>query len=1089
MESLKVSQMLAPQLVSVSPDADITDVLRLMQQKNCSCVVVVSADNAPVGMFTEHHLVHQLAKHKGALNGTVAHFAAPAVTITKDTHRNDAFLKMTEHQVSHLVVVGSDGQLIGIVGNKDFTDHFLNFPVSVTLQVADVMSHRVVSLHPDDSLQQAITMMDNAHISSVIVVKDNQALGIISERDIVSLALKTEQHHTVQLSEIMHSPVMTVNSKSLIVSALQHMDQQNVRRFVVTDDNNGIAGIITRHDISRAIQMSYVNFLEAEISRKELQFLNLRKQLNQIDQPSLLNSLIDQLQDGIFILQADSLLIIDANEQACHQLGYELEELVGQPISTVSKFAENLNISEFRKKAKRHKSLVFRTEHRCKNNELLPVEVKTSLISLGGDEFFISSVRDISERIRSEEELIEREETYRSVIETAMDGFWIADMSGQILEVNQAYCKMTGYRQDEVLQMKISDLDYRESPAQTEEHIEKVHNCRHEMFETQHQCKDGSVIDVEVKTSYWPRHGGRFFVHIKDITQKNLNEVRLKQAAAVFENTNEAVMVVSAQRKIQRVNKAFCRMTGYSEEDVLGRSPALLQSGEHDRRFYRAMWHNIRTYGHWQGEMISRRADGSVYPELLNISSVKDSDGQITHYVGVFADLSEQKQSESRLMFLDYHDPLTGLANRKNLMMRSDYAIRQLSKDHHQVALIVIGLDRFKNVNDSYGHSSGDELLRHIAAMLDQEVPQADTICRLGGDEFALLFDNLEDNNELIRIANSLIKRISQPWKLSDNRIVKLGASMGISLAPQNAMNADTLLQNADAALFQAKNEGRSRLRFFSDELTENARHRLELETSMHAALQNNELEVYYQPQVDILSQEITGAEALVRWIHPSKGMIPPNDFIPQCEENGLIHDVGMRVLEITCRQGKLWLDAGFEPIQLAVNLSAVQLSNPELYVHVTRILLETGFPPQQLEFELTESSLMGNPEHTLKLLQQFRAIGIKLAMDDFGTGYSSFTQLKQMPLDLLKIDKSFVDDIVHNQDDFEIVGAITAMGHALGLEVLAEGVEVKEQLHSLADLKCDRYQGYLLSRPVPAEEFIDLRKRHKAEHSINFTI
>lgn len=637
--------------------------------------------------------------------------------------------------------------------------------------------------------------------------------------------------------------------------------------------------------------------------------------------------------------------------------------------------------------------------------------------------------------------------------------------------------------------MDIYDLECDKEKNQIEQRLSNIYHQGRDYFETRHRCKSGRVIDIEIKASYWSGQGGRFFVHLKDITQSKQNELRLKQAAAVFENTNEAVMVVSAQRRIQRVNKAFCHMTGYSEEEVLGRSPAILQSGEQDRRFYKAMWHSIRTYGHWQGELISRRADGTTYPELLNISVVRDHHGAINHYVGVFADLSEQRESESRLMFLDYHDPLTGLANRKNLMMRTDHAIRQLPKEKHQVALIVIGLDRFKNVNDSYGHSSGDELLRHIAAMLDQDVPEADTICRLGGDEFALLFDHLSDTDELIRIANTLIRRISQPWKLSDNRTVKLGASMGISLAPQNGLDADTLLQHADAALFQAKNEGRSRLRFFSDELTENARNRLELETRMHQALQQDELEVYFQPQVDILTQEIIGAEALVRWNHSTEGMIPPNDFIPQCEENGLIHEIGLKVLEKTCRQGKAWLDEGFEPIQLAVNLSPVQLRDPELYVHITRILLDTGFPPQQLELELTESSLMGNPEQPLKLLHQLKDIGIKLAMDDFGTGYSSFTQLKQLPLDLLKIDKSFIDDVDRNLDDFEIVSAITAMGQALGLKVLAEGVETKNQLHALADLKCDLYQGYLLSKPIPVDDFSALRLRHKTEHGINYSI
>lgn len=1089
MESLKVSQMLSPQLITVSPEQDIAAVLRLMQQERCSCVAVVAADQQPLGMFTEHHLIHQLARHQGPLKGSIAQFAAKPVAISEQTHRNDAFLTMAEHQLSHLLVVNSDNKLVGMVSNKDFTDHYLHLPITINLKVGQVMSRQVVTLPPQSNLQAALSAMDAAHISSIVVTENDQAVGILSERDLVQLALEHNNLSQIPLHEVMHQPVLTIHQNNLIISALQQMDLQQVRRFVVIDCEDKVAGIITRHDVSRAIQTGYVDYLEQELTRKEEQSRQLQEQISRIDQPTLLNTLIDQLRDGVFILNATNLHIVDANKQACRQLGYDREELIGHPVSAISKFAVNIDLASFKKKVSQGNAVLFSTEHKTKNGDALPVEVNTSLITIGDEDYFISSVRDISERIRVEKNLVEREETYRSVIETAMDGFWIIDMEGKILEVNQAYCDMVGFSQEDILQRGIHDLELVESQYETRKHIEAIRQKGQDTFETRHRCKDGTEIDVEIKTSYWPKQGGRFFVHLKDITQRKQNELRLKQAAAVFENTNEAVMVVSAQRKIQRVNKAFCNMTGYTEEQVLGRSPSILQSGDHDRRFYRAMWHNIRTYGHWQGELTSRRADGSTYPELLNISVVRDHKGDINHYVGVFADLTEQRESESRLMFLDYHDPLTGLANRKNLMMRTDHAIRQIQKDKHQVALIVIGLDRFKNVNDSYGHSSGDELLRHIATMLDQDVPQADTICRLGGDEFALLFDHLSDSDELIRIANNLIRRISQPWKLSDNRTVKLGASMGVSLAPQNGLDADTLLQHADAALFQAKNEGRSRLRFFSDELTQNARNRLELEARMHEALQNDELIVYYQPQIDIHTQEIIGAEALVRWQHPTEGMIPPNDFIPQCEENGLIHEIGLKVLEQTCRQGKAWLDAGFEPLRLAVNLSPVQLSNAELYVHITRILLETGFPPQHLELELTESSLMGNPGQTLKLLQQFRDIGIKLAMDDFGTGYSSFTQLKQLPLDLLKIDKSFIDEIEHNRGDYEIVGAITAMGQALGLTVLAEGVENKEQLHALADLKCDCYQGYLLSKPIPSEAFEELRRQHKAIHSFGYSI
>ncbi|MDQ5911160.1 MAG: hypothetical protein QG599_3257 [Pseudomonadota bacterium] len=569
-------------------------------------------------------------------------------------------------------------------------------------------------------------------------------------------------------------------------------------------------------------------------------------------------------------------------------------------------------------------------------------------------------------------------------------------------------------------------------------------------------------------------------IHAEDgevlITERLRIEERLRQAATVFENTRDGITITDANERILRVNQAFCDLTGYTEAEVQGQTPRLLHSGRQDDTFYAALWTSLRETGHWQGELWNRRKNGEIYPELLSISAVKNVAGVVTHYVGIFADLTQAKASEEQLNFLAHYDPLTGLPNRLLFSAQLQHSIDVAQRDGTTLALLLVDLDRFKDVNDSYGHSTGDVLLQQVAERLIRRLRGADAVTRLGGDEFAVLIEHLTQPQDAARLAMEIIGLLSEPWLLANGTEVRLGASLGISLFPEHGQTAEDLLQQADAALYQAKNEGRGHFQYFSAALTQAARQRLELEARLRHALQDGQLRVYYQPQIDIASGRMVGAEALVRWQDPEQGLILPGYFIPIAEETGLITAIGAWVLRETCRQGREWLDTGFRPLTLAVNLSAHQLRHGDLMAVVLQILNDTGFPAEQLELELTESALMQHEMEAITLLQQLRGLGLRLAMDDFGTGYSSLAYLKRFPLDVLKIDKSFIDDLPQ-QDALEIAAAIIAMGHTLGLKVLAEGVETAEQLAFLQARGCDQYQGYLTSRPVPAEAFRALLK------------
>jgi diguanylate cyclase (GGDEF)-like protein/PAS domain S-box-containing protein len=577
---------------------------------------------------------------------------------------------------------------------------------------------------------------------------------------------------------------------------------------------------------------------------------------------------------------------------------------------------------------------------------------------------------------------------------------------------------------------------------------------------------------------------GGIMIYTEDITERKRIEERLRQASVVFESTREGVIITDAEQRILRVNPAFCELTGYTETEVMGQTPSLLNSGRQGRDFYAEMWASLNAVGHWQGEIWNRRKNGEIYPELLSISAITDDSGQAIGYVGIFADISKIKESEFELEFLAHHDPLTHLPNRLLLFSRLEHSIEQAKRENRQLALLMLDLDRFKDVNDSFGHLAGDELLQQVGGRLTARLRGVDTVCRLGGDEFTvtLLLEDISHPEDAARVANEIIIALSEPWLLAHGEEVRIGVSVGISLFPQHGNTAAELLQHADAALYQAKAEGRGRFMYFSENLTHAARERINLEARLRRAIPQNELRVYYQPQIDIASGRIVGAEALVRWQDPVEGLIPPGRFIPVAETTGLISAVGEWVLNETCLQGMRWLEEGMPLLTLAVNVSPHQFMRSNLVEVVSRVLAATGFPAASLELELTESALMDRQQEAVETLNRLRALGVRLAIDDFGTGYSSLAYLKRFPLDVLKIDKSFIDDIPASEDDKEIAAAIVGMAHTLRFKVLAEGVETVEQLAFLQSQGCDAYQGYLKSPPVPADVFAQLLAESRHE-------
>lgn len=561
----------------------------------------------------------------------------------------------------------------------------------------------------------------------------------------------------------------------------------------------------------------------------------------------------------------------------------------------------------------------------------------------------------------------------------------------------------------------------------------------------------------------------RFIGTHTDISERKAHEDRMRLSASVFESSNEAIVITDADLNIISVNNAFTSVTGYASEEVCGKHVRLLQSDRHDATYYDAMWRQINEYGQWQGELWDRRKNGEIYPTLAAISVVRNETGVVTHYVGISADITQNKHAEERIQQLAYYDALTGVPNRLLLQDRAQRALAQAQRDGTELALLFIDLDRFKTINDSLGHKIGDLLLQEVAGRLKKIVRDTDTVSRLGGDEFLILL-SVEGVDGAARIARRLLVTVSEPYEIGGHSL-RITCSIGISVFPKDSTSFEELFKNADVAMYKAKGSGRDAFHFYTSEMDAGAMERLELENSLRQALADNQFVLYYQPQINLINHLVVGAEALIRWQHPKLGLVSPATFIPIAEESGLIAPIGEWVLREACRQNRAWQKDRVLSVPVAVNLSIRQFSLSDMLVVVSDALRDTGLSATRLELEITEGLMMQDAERTLSVLNELKAKGVRIAVDDFGTGYSSLSYLKRFPLDRLKIDQSFVRDLVISRDDQAIASAITTLGHSLGLTVIAEGVETTEQLAILRSLGCNEVQGYLFGKPMSAQE------------------
>ena len=554
------------------------------------------------------------------------------------------------------------------------------------------------------------------------------------------------------------------------------------------------------------------------------------------------------------------------------------------------------------------------------------------------------------------------------------------------------------------------------------------------------------------------------------LRRQRLDQERLRQAAVVFDCTREGVLVSDHNGVIVHVNPALVKITGYAPEEVLGQRPNMFKSGHHGPEFYQAVFESLEKTGEWHGEIWNRRKSGEIYPQWQTIRAVRDSKDQITHYVAVFSDISAIKNTQSELMRLAHHDPLTDLPNRLLFTDRAEQALAYAQRHKSGCALLMIDLDHFKIINDSMGHNVGDLLLKAVGERLTAVFGKGFTVARLGGDEFAVLVENCTQVAQAAGFAQQVLEVMKGAFIIETHQLF-ISASVGISLYPNDALNAEQLLRNADSALFKAKSAGREGYALYTEELTAHAQYRIEVASDLRRALEQQELRVYFQPVHDLTTSRMVGVEALVRWQHPQRGLVAPGEFIPIAERTGLIAEIDAWVLEQACRQMCQWQAAGVDLSFVAVNISSRLFARPELYQLVSTVLADTGLNPALLELEVTESAVMDNSEVALEQMHRLRELGLRLAIDDFGTGFSSLLRLKRLPVQKLKIDQGFVAGLPGDDDDVAIVRAVIALAQSMGMQVHAEGIEYVEQAQFLLDHHCDLGQGYWFGRPMPARE------------------
>ena len=796
-------------------------------------------------------------------------------------------------------------------------------------------------------------------------------------------------------------------------------------------------------------------------------------EINKLHHSAELESLFNALPDIYFRMAPDG-TILDYRSQNEDQLYKKPKDFIGKRMQDIlPQKIGSLFQSKINEVTQTHKANIFKYQLMV-NKQATHFEAHLDIININGQ--LICVIRDVSEELESREYLAVSEQLFRTIFEQASVGVALVSFDiKKVIRINQRFCDMLGYSMEEMNNAKIfekithpddlkSNLNYREKILTGQQHEATL--------EKRYIHKAGHIIWVELSISLTNKVSEQpqtLIVVAQDISQRKKDQEKLQLSARVFSDTHEGIIITDAQQLIVDVNPAFFQITGYKRKEVIGKSPSILSSGKHPPKFYAQMWKSITEHGYWQGEIWNRTKQGELYAELLNISSLTNSHGQVTHYIAVFSDITSIKQQQDELNLMAYYDVLTKLPNRALFIDRFHQSIAHSIRTGHQLAVCFFDLDNFKPVNDNYGHEAGDHLLIEVAERITGCIREEDTVSRQGGDEFAILLNDIDSVSQYEGTIKRIHQALARPYCI-DNVQHHITASSGVTLYPSDNGDIDTLLRHADQAMYQSKLAGKDRSQLYNPDSDQRIiEQNLQLD-EIELALANHEFKLYYQPKVNMVTGEVIGVEALIRWFHPEKGFSPPLEFLPYIDGTPLESRVGEWLINEAIQQLDDWQQQGIK-LEISINISSNHLLSPTFLVVLEKCLAEhPAINAQYLQLEILESSTLGDLNTITEIIKTCQnRLGVSFALDDFGTGYSSLTHLRSLPVDMIKIDQSFVIDMLDDPSDYSIIDGVISLTKSFNLNVIAEGVETTNHGLLLILMGCEQAQGYAIAKPMPA--------------------
>jgi diguanylate cyclase (GGDEF)-like protein/PAS domain S-box-containing protein len=1061
---MKLEKFVQRKKDTASLDVSLQDIVEQMFKYSLRYVVIVK-NKIPIGILTERDILSLFHENIDFKTMKIARFALKKlVKANKKRELEYALNLMIDHNIRRVIVIDDEGKYQGCVEQEEIIFEFEAHSLQKELKIFQILMNESIALNVDTetSLGKALQIMQENNFGSLLIYQDDTPVGILTETDIVKLA-KENIDKKLPVKLYMHSPVIMVGLKTSMYECLEIMKKNNIRRLVVKENGDSkkrLYYVITSKDILNNLKGNYSKFLEAKLLSYRNTFDNL-------------NDLIIETYNF-----EDSHVVSWINKSAKKRLNIEIDDVVEKLIPK-SVLEETYKAFETQNTYMCNRVVIGEKIYRYSASKVALFDISIVKILLSDfTDLYLSNTK-LKEQIGlMNESMNEQESMQLEILNQEAIGIGYSTICGEILFVNSYLRKLLGYEEDELIGKNIDDITFfqdSENSIQVRKQLVNNQNIDNLTLEKRYVQKNGNYVWVHISLSVSRDKMGKVkyvIAFVKDIEERKSIQKKLELSDGVFQNSNEGIIITDRDLKIQAVNPAFSSITQYSEEEVIGNNTLFLRSTYHDSEFYKQIWKSTLQSGYWKGEMWSVRKNGEPFPQWLNISTIKDSNGKIRNYIGIFFDITTMKQSEKELEFLAHHDPLTELPNRLLLSARLSQSIKRAKREAKKIALLFLDLDRFKEINDTFGHSYGDEILIKITQRFKSCMREKDTIARIGGDEFVFLIEDVEKIDDIESILEKILS-LFDTEVVVNKQSFQLSASIGIAIYPNDGDNIEDLIKNADTAMYKAKDSGRNTYCFYTEEMTQDLFTKMLFKKEIVKALENEEFVLHYQPQVSLDSGRILGAEVLVRWEHPEKGLLYPDKFIALAEQTKLIIPIGKFILQKACEQMKEWIEQGVLCGRLAVNISAVQIQQNNLYQEVVDVLTQTKLSGSYLEFEITESFMMENPQASITLFKKFKNLGISFSIDDFGTGYSSLNYLKQLPVDKLKIDKSFIMDIPKDKEDIAITSTIIAMAKNLGLNVIAEGIETKEQHEFLKSSGCYEGQGYYYSKPLSKDDFV----------------